>query len=175
MILIHGFPFKKEHPQTPSPRCFCPPSLVLEPFPSCIPQGCSLWYLGLRTKLEVKSSVGHMDAEALNERGKRFGSGWRWIMEGETPGAVSHRISVIGVFSPSSWCFSFLPALSGRSTPHALSVLGDFLPGSFLLLWPRLTPSWLGAALGSKPPGNSSHLPGARAKILSEHPVTSAR
>lgn len=65
--------------------------------------------------------------------------------------------------------------VSGHSMPSAMAVLDDFLPGSFLLPWPGLTPSLLGAALGSKPPGNSSHLPGARAKSQSEPPRISAR
>lgn len=71
----------------------------------------------------------------------------------------------------------FLPPgiVSGQSVPSAMSVPDDFLPGSFLLPWPRLTPSWLGAAPGSKPPGNSSHLPGVGAKSLSKPPGTSAR
>lgn len=51
--------------------------------------------------------------------------------------------------------------------PSTTSVLDNFLAGSFLLPWSKLTPSWLGAAPGSKPPGNSFHLPGARAKSLS--------
>lgn len=92
----------------------------------------------------------------------------RWDPQNSFPG-----ISGTGIFSPSSLFFLPPGIVGGHSVPSSIS--DDFPPGSSLLPWPQLTPSWLGAAPGSKPPGNSSHLPGARAKSFSEPPGTSAR
>lgn len=75
LVLTLGFHLKKNTLSHPSLPVSVHPCWSLGPFPQlhpkATPEGCSLWYPSLRTKLGIKSSMGHMDAEALNERGKR--------------------------------------------------------------------------------------------------------
>lgn len=116
IVRFHFGSFKKEHPQTPFPPCFCPSLLVLEPFPQlhpkATPEGSCLWSPSLRTKLGIKPSMDHVDAEALNERGKRglgvAGDGLQKVAPQEQ---FPMEFLPLGFSLPAPGVFSFLPAL----------------------------------------------------------------